>query len=449
MRAAGELVSKSAAELAAAVRQREVGPVELLEATLERIRALNPRLNAIVVPDFERARTAARAAERALTTGERVGPLHGVPWTAKEALEAEGLPGREASRVVAPVVAAEDAVAVARIRAAGGILVGKTNISEFSSFPDSVNLVYGATPNPHDELRSAGGSSGGEACAVAACLSALGLGSDYGGSIRAPAHCCGVFGLRLGTDAVPLAGHLPHAPSPGRARWSTVGPLARTVADLELALEALTEVPVRRSRPASITVFVDALDRSVGPDCAGAVDAAAGALRAAGLEVREGVPTCQVELEAVFDAVTAYETKASLGAFLPERLDDVSPQVAAQWTAVSSLEPEAGALERLPGLERRARAWLEEHPVVLSPASAEPAFPLGSVEMAIFDLFAHCKYPSALGLPAVVCPVARTPAGLPVGVQLFARRGCEGELLYVAALLEEAFGGWLEPDLGA
>lgn len=441
------MLERSASELAALVRRREFGPVELLEAQLARIEALNPRLNAIVVPDFERALAAARAAEQALVAGAPLGPLHGVPFTVKEAIEAAGLAACEASRLRSSVVAGRDAVAVARLRAAGAILLGKTNISEFSSFPDSVNLVYGATGNPHDPARSAGGSSGGEACAVAACLSPLGLGSDYGGSIRAPAHFCGVLGLRTGRGALPLAGHLPHDLPLGRAHWSTIGPLARSVADLVLALRVLCGALPKPALPVRATVFADALARPVAEPCLAAVEAAAAALASAGLEVTEATPAAQQDLEQVFDGVTAAETKLALGAFLPERLDEASPQVRIQWEVVSPLEPQPGLLERLPGLERRAEAWLEEHPVLLAPAAARPAFELGLVDIEIFDWFAHCKYASALGLPVAVVPMAKTAESLPVGVQVIGRRGCEGEVLAVAALLEEASGGWIEPQL--
>lgn len=346
------------------------------------------------------------------------------------------------------VEAAQDAVVVASLRQAGAILLGKTNISEFASFPDSVNRVYGATRNPHDPTRSAGGSCGGEACAIAACMSALGVGSDYGGSIRAPAHFCGVLGLRTGGGGIPLAGHLPHDPPPGRAMWSTIGPLARAVADLELALRVLCDPPPNPHPPTRVTLFQDALDRPVSEPCRAAVQAAAAAVASAGLEVAEETPEAQGELELVFDGVTAAETKATLSAYLPGQLDEVSLQVRIQWEAVCSLEPEERLLERLPELERRAAGWLDQHPVLLAPAGARPAFELGLADMAIFDWFAHCKYPSALGLPAAVVPISRTPEGLPVGVQLIGRRGREGELLYVAGLLEEAFGGWIEPKLG-
>ena len=176
----------------------------------------------------------------------------------KEAIDVAGLPACEASRLRPVTTPAEDAPAVALLRAAGAILIGKTNISELSAFPDSANLVYGTTRNPVDLERSAGGSSGGEAAAVAAGLSAFGLGSDYGGSIRAPAHFCGVAGIRPGIGRVPSAGHLPPVQPAARRHWSTIGPLARSVADLELVLWSSSASPsaARRSRagpPSSTT----------------------------------------------------------------------------------------------------------------------------------------------------------------------------------------------------
>ena len=204
-----DLVKRSAAWMARALRTREISCMELLEAHLARFEERNEAVNAIVVPRHEAARAEASAADAAIARGDPLGPLHGVPFTVKEVIGVAGMPTTNGSALLGDRVASRDAEVVRRLRSAGAILMGKTNLSEFSAFWDSVNHVYGTTRNPHDLTRTAGGSSGGEAAAVAAAMSPFGIGSDLSGSIRAPAHWTGVFGLRTGRDAVPCPPHEP------------------------------------------------------------------------------------------------------------------------------------------------------------------------------------------------------------------------------------------------
>lgn len=429
-------------ELAAALQSRELSPLDLVGESAARIESLDVELNAVVVRDLDRAVKEARTAERRLGR-DAATPLTGIPCTAKEPLEVAGLPACEASLLRERVIATKDAEAVARLREAGAIFVGKGNVSEFALFPDAVNLVYGATRNPHDATRSAGGSSGGDACAVAAGLVSFGVGSDYGGSIRAPAHFCGVVGVRAGSGAIPLAGHLPHGQSPGRARWTTLGPLARRVADARLVLEVLTGRTLTPRRPRRVTIFRDALGRPISASCAAAVERAATILEERGWPVDEAVPPVQLAAENAFDATTLIETRNLLSEFLPERIDEVSPQLRLQWEVVADATTALPPPDALATLAAKAAAWLTEHPLLLAPAAASTPYPLGALagdvdgtSTTIFDLFVHCKLASALGLPAAVVPVAKDEHGLPVGVQLIARQGREDELLAVAAELE-------------
>ena len=447
-----------AAEMAAAVRRRDVSPVELVDAHIARIEAVDGAVGALVYRDFERARAAARAAEQAIARGEESGPLHGVPFTVKECIEAEGVPLCCGSRLIEPFTPERDAGVVARLRGAGAILLGATNISELASFPDTVNLVYGPTRNPHDAARSVSGSSGGEAAAVATGMSPLGVGSDYAGSIRGPAHATGIVGLRTGRGTVPVDGFAPARQPPGRMLWSTIGPLARTVDDLEVALavmgraSSLTPAPP----PRRVTVLADGLGRRVGADSQRAVARAADALARAGHEVDEDRPPLQAAVERMFADVTATETRLVLGVWLPDRLADASPQVAAQWEAVRDLRPDVeqyvARLSERPVLEREADAWLDEHPILLAPVAAAPAGLLGALDVRVdgeavdlFEAYAPCAWPSALGLPVATVPAARAADGLPVGVQVVGRRGREDEVLAVARVLEEALGGSSAP----
>ena len=226
------LTRMPARELAGLIRAREVSPVEAVEAYLRRIESVNPALNAVVTlaPD---ALEHARESEAAVMRGEPLGLLHGVPLTVKDTIDVRGLRTTCGSRVRAEYVPEEDAPAVARLRAAGAIILGKTNCPEFALDYTSENPLFGRTNNPHDLERTPGGSSGGCAAAVAACLTAASLGSDLAGSIRIPAHFCGVAGLKPTAGRVPGGGHTP--PMSGlHSLGATLGPLARAVEDLEL-----------------------------------------------------------------------------------------------------------------------------------------------------------------------------------------------------------------------
>ena len=385
---------------------------------IERIEARNAELNAIVVLDLERAQAEAAAPRR--------GPLSGLPFTVKEAIATAGLPACEASRLRPVERPATDAPAVARLRKAGAILVGKTNISELCAHPDSSNLVYGATRNPVDPSRSAGGSSGGEAAAVAAGMSAFGLGSDYGGSIRAPAHFCGVFGMRPGLGRVPTGGHLPRVQPPGRRYWATIGPLTRSAAELELVLSVLAGEPLGGAEVPRVAIYRDALDRPVDRCCEEAVTEAASRLGGAD----EVTPPFQLEAERLYEWVSGAESRELIRALGP--LDEASPHLRSIWELVRDVPPVTFDAAAVAELEARAFAWLDEHPILLCPAAATAAFPLGYDEPDVFDYFHHCKLASALGLPAAVVPVSTSPEALPVGVQIVGRRGREDEVLATA-----------------
>jgi len=233
------LTKESCVELANLIRTRAVSPVEVVEAHLRRIDQINPRLNAIVTlaPDIL---DKARAAAADLMGGREVGPLHGVPLTVKDTIDTEGLRSTSGSRLRAHDVPDRDASAVARLKAAGGIILGKTNTPEMAISYETDNPVFGRTNNPHDLDRTPGGSSGGEAAAIAACLSPAGLGSDLSGSIRIPAHFCGIVGLKPTVGRVPADGHIPDAGGL-LSLGECLGPMARTVADLSLLFRVIAD----------------------------------------------------------------------------------------------------------------------------------------------------------------------------------------------------------------
>src|SRR5271170_2196775 len=233
-----ELTFLSAVTMAEQIRKRELSPVELVEAHLARIEKLNPQLNAFVHVDAEGARRQARAAEEAVTRHERLGALHGVPISIKSSIEVKGIRCEAGSKLRAGFVAAQDAPLVTRLRHAGAIILGTTNAPELLMAWETDNLLHGRTNNPWDLSRTPGGSSGGEAAAIAAGCSAGGVGSDGGGSIRVPAHFCGICGLKPTPGRIPATGHYPEGG--GAFGWiGVVGPMARTVADLRVLFEVM------------------------------------------------------------------------------------------------------------------------------------------------------------------------------------------------------------------
>jgi Asp-tRNA(Asn)/Glu-tRNA(Gln) amidotransferase A subunit family amidase len=456
-----DLVKQPASSMARAVREREVSSAELVEAHAARIEARNPEVNAIVVLRLDEARAEARAADAALARGGPAGPLHGVPFTAKEVIEVEGLPWTNGSTLFAGRVAPHDAVVVRRMRRAGAILLGKTNLSELSSFWDSVNRVYGTTRNPHDPTRTAGGSSGGEAAAIAAAMSPLGIGTDLGGSIRAPAAWTGVFGIKASRDAVPYPTHDPLPLSAGAQLFGGIGPLARSAADLDLGLSVMGE---RRPEPAAVQragAFEEDGLQPVSRACRDAVRRAAAALADGGVEIAEAALPRPRELREAYDTILGHELATAFASAPIPRDADVTPYFAEMARSGDGFEPSVeaymAAFRRIAEIEAEAAAWFERHEVALCPAvpdvapavgvfafppvDGEPMRPGGKLTLA--------TYANALGLPAVVVPAGRSPDGLPVAVQLIGRRGEDRTLIALAGRLETALGGWPDPDYPA
>ena len=291
-----EIVYASLVETAKNIRGRKISPVELAEAHLARIARLNPKLNAFVTVDAERARAQARSAEAAVSLNSKttsLGPLHGVPISIKSSVDVAGLPCECGSVLRKGNTPTEDAPLVGRLRAAGAVILGNTNVPEFLMAYETDNLLCGRTNNPWDLERTPGGSSGGEAAAIASGCSAGGVGSDGGGSIRVPAHYSGICGLKPTPGRVPSTGHFPASAGPF-AQLGVVGPMARTVRDVAQLFEvmagpdpgdpAAAPVPLRRwsadeIRKLRVAYFEDDGATPVTPETAAAVRAAADALR--------------------------------------------------------------------------------------------------------------------------------------------------------------------------
>jgi Asp-tRNA(Asn)/Glu-tRNA(Gln) amidotransferase A subunit family amidase len=453
-----ELTCLSAAELARRMRAREVSPIEAVEAYVRRVESVNPALNAVVTlaPDaLERA----REAEAAVSRGGALGLLHGVPLTVKDTVEVRGLRTTFGSRARAEHVAEEDAPAVARLRAEGAIILGKTNCPEFALDYTSENPVFGRTNNPHDLGRTPGGSSGGCAAAVAACLTAGSLGSDLAGSVRIPAHFCGVAALKPTAGRVPAGGHLP--PMSGlHSLGATLGPLARTVDDLRLFFGALTgesetEVTLKGLRAA---FYVDDGSAAVTSETRAAVQSAARALTDAGLDVVEEVPPGVGEATGLWLSLFEYATQRFVRAAYAGREEEagraarVILERAGRW-GEPTLEKVLSAWEERDRVRASLLRWLERTPLFVAPVGAVPAFrheEYGKVEVEgrvvpTFRAFSYAHAANVFDLPAACVPAGRTAEGLPVGVQVVGRPHEEWRVLAAAKVIEEALGGWQRP----
>ncbi|MFL6256136.1 MAG: amidase [Pyrinomonadaceae bacterium] len=461
-----EITRLSATELGRLIRARAVSPVEVFEAYLRRIESANPTLNAVVTlaPDaLERA----REAEAAVVRGDVLSALHGVPVTVKDTIDVRGLRTTCGSRVRAEYVAEEDAPAVARLRAKGAVILGKTNCPEFALDYTSENPVFGRTNNPHDLERTPGGSSGGCAAAVSACMTAGSLGSDLAGSIRIPAHFCGVAGLKPTTGRVPRGGHMPPMSSL-HSLGATLGPLARTVDDLRLFYEALSGVDEGVLTDAShargmlkgmrVAFYTDDGAAFVSAETRAVLENAARALTDAGLDVVEEVPPGVVEATGLWLSLFEYATQRLVRAAYEGREAEagraarVILERAERW-GEPPLEKVLTSWEERDRVRGTLLRWMERTPLFIAPVGAVPAFrheEFGRVEVegrsvATFRAFAHAHAANVFDLPAACVPAGRNSAGLPIGVQVVGRPHEERRVLLAARVLEEALGGWQPP----
>ncbi len=475
----------SAGEQLAMLAARQVSARELLETSIKRIETLDPTINAVVVRDFDRARTAADAADAALARGERR-PLLGLSMTVKEQFNVAGLPttwGYERFRDWRPDF---DALPVQRLKAAGAIIIGKTNVPEGLSDWQSENRVYGVTNNPWDLSRTPGGSSGGSAAALAAGYVPLELGSDIGGSLRAPAHYCGVFSHKPSRDLVPQrgAGYPRTPPIPVRDDMSVVGPMARTAADLALELQVLAGpdelwdgigyklalAPPRHDKIADYRILV--LDTH--PLCPTAdfvrtaVNDLAGRLAKLGVTVLRQHPDmpdlslttrnyCEL-LAAIFDADLTPERQlrraAAAAALSPDNLS-----ISAAWLRGTVMSHAAwiNTARIREGLRARWQALLQHVDLILCPPMPTPAFPLDhsphearkinidGKALDYDDQVAWCAIATSAGLPATVAPIGQSPQGLPIGVQIIGGYLNDLTTIAFAGQIERAFGGFVPP----
>lgn len=466
-----DLLFLPAVTMAEKIQEKEISPVELVDAHLTQIEKLNPMLNAFVQVDSERARRLAHRAESAVMSGKTLGPLHGIPISIKSSISVEGLLWEAGTRLRAGFVAHQDAPLVTRLKNAGAIVLGVTNTPELLMAWETDNLLYGRTNSPWDLERTPGGSSGGEAAAIAGGMSAGGVGSDGGGSIRVPAHFSGICGLKPTPGRIPASGHFPVSAGPF-ASIGVVGPMARTAADLKLLFEVMqgtdagdtnfAPVPVlwpndEAVRKLRVGYFEDDGRTPVTAETRTAVRAAAEALRAAGFQVERFQAKGLEEARQLWWKYFVVAAGMLLRPMFEGRESSLSPILKEflEWSAAEPVPTGASLLDAWMGrdiLRAQFFAQMQGYPILLCPAAAIPAFRHGERSWQVerktvryLDAWSYAEFFNLLGNPAAVVPAGHSPEGLPIGVQIVGRPWEEENVLTVAAALEKECGAWKPP----
>jgi amidase len=460
------IVSASASELAEAIRSKALSSKAVVEAYLERIAKVNPKLNAVVQLTAETARKEADEADRALARGEIKGPLHGVPITIKDTLETSGVICTGCTKGRANYVPKADASAVARLRAAGGIILGKTNVPELAGAAETDNLVYGRTNNPYDLARTPGGSSGGEAAIISAGGSPLGLGTDAGGSIRIPAHYCGLAAIKPTSGRVPRTGQFP-LPLGARNPVFHVSLIARKVKDLALALPIIAGPDFRDHSivgmplgdPTKVTLrdlkiawFDDDGVATPTREIIAAVRDSAKAFADAGTIVEASRPPDAAKPGTVYLDISRGDGGAGTRAFLKSvGTNEISPMferalAVAAAPAMPNTTEALSAFARWDLFRNSMLRFIENYDALLSPVMPYPALLHGTG----FDDdkrigFGYAQMHNLTGWPTATVRVGTSPEGLPIGVQVAARPWREDVALALVQHLEQTFGGWKMP----
>jgi len=455
-----ELVYSDATKLAELIRTREVSPVEVVKAHLERVEAVNPKVNAIVTVAGD-ALNAAKQAEAAVQRGEELGPLHGVPFTVKDSIDTAGVPTQRGTPIFKGRTPDTDATSVARLKKAGGILLAKTNLPEFSYGIESTNLLTGRTNNPWNLDLTPGGSSGGESAAVAAGMSPLGLGTDLAISVRGPAAHTGIVSLKATHGRVPMTGIWPREP---RRFWH-VGPMARSIRDLSLAFSQLAGADGQDGYSSSSITFDNGIDNSnkrslrvgwlvepvfgpIDPEVAATVQAAAEALK--GFEhTVEPVRIPALERDFALDIFTRLHILEMKPGFIKTTADRREDEIGEMARFMLSL-PETPAqdyIDAAQAAERLKDGYAEyflQYDALLTPVLPSPSFKHGQQELLIngqtvniFGIMSATVPLNITGLPGISMRFGTSHDGMPIGVQIVGNWQAESTILHIASLLEQ------------
>lgn len=465
MTTSSEICFLTATELARRIRAKDISARELLEAHLSQIDRVNPKVNAVVSLDTERAMDAAKVADETLAKGNEVGPLHGLPIAHKDLVPTRGMRTTMGSPIYKDYVPDHDGLIVERLKQAGAVTIGKTNVPEFGAGAQTYNEVFGETFNPYDTSKTCGGSSGGAAVSLACGMQPIADGSDSGGSLRLPASFCNVVGLRASPGRVPLW--------PSLLAWypiSVQGPMARTVEDTALLLSAIAgpdpRSPISISEPGS--PFSRPLDRDfkgvriawsrdlgelpVDPDVITVIDQERHIFESMGCQVEDVDPDFK-DADEIFQVWRAWRFEVMFGELLETDRDQIKDSVI--WNTEVGMEltgPQIGRAERKrTELYHRLREFMETYEFLILPVSQVPPFEvkqryiteINGVKMDTYiDWMKSCYYISAIGLPAISVPCGFTSEGLPVGVQIVGRHQDDFGALQLAHAFEKATGYW-------
>jgi aspartyl-tRNA(Asn)/glutamyl-tRNA(Gln) amidotransferase subunit A len=437
--------------------RKKVSPVEVLQSVLDRYERVNSAINAVVTLDAQGACDAARASEQRMMRGERLGELDGVPVTIKDNIEVKGLRATWGSELYRDYVPQRDELAVARLRAAGAVIVGKTNTPEFALSGFTDNRLFGPTRNPWQTELTPGGSSGGAVAALAAGIAPLALGTDAGGSIRRPASYAGVVGFRPSTGRIARAYGFP----PMAGDFQVIGPAARTVDDVAILFRHLSgpdpidlislRAPPQESgakRPLRIRCVTSLGKAPIEPDIVSSVRDAAAILKALGHEVVDGAAPYDVSnIDEIWGTLSAAGLARVLATYAGWR-EKIHPSLmpaAERGTSVTGIEY-VQALDAVTELRRRMAQEFEKYDVLVTPTCASHPWPIGTPYpkeingvpvgprgSALFSTFVN-----AAALPAISVPVTPSASGIPIGMQLVGRYGADETLLSLAAEFESA-----------
>ncbi len=459
-----------ATELAAKIRQKVLSPVEIVQAHLDRIDQLNPTLNAIVFfteDPLERA----KEAEAAVMRGDNLGPFHGVPYTLKDCIETAGMRMSLGSKIYNDYVSQQDAEVYTRLKAAGGILLGKTNMPEFALWWETDNEVFGLTRNPWNLERTAGGSSGGEVAAIAAGLSPFGLGTDLGGSIRAPASLCGVVGIKPTLGRIPYTGIQPQT----LHRAIHVGPIARTVGDVALGMSILAGAddvdlytpPVPAPDYAPLDVDLTQLKVGWSPTTGVPVDQevqrsvaeAAAAMGELGMNVEQvEIPALtEKNASAISTVIYTMDARRYSAPTIAGRESELTPMFRARFVDGNTftIDEYLNAAQEWEDLRQAVKEYFTRYDIFLCPTVPMPAFPHGQNEFNIEGRTLAGRHTLRItmpwdltGSPAISVPFGFSSDGLPIGVQVVGRHFDELTLLQVARGLEASRPQTQRPSLG-
>lgn len=462
------------AEITSGIRSKKISPVEIVDAHLRRIESLQPKLNAFVHLDADAARTRARATEAAVLKSQPLGPLQGVPLTIKSCIDVAGWPCPAGSLLRKDYIPRTDAPLVSRLKAAGAILLGNTNTPEFLMAYETNNLLSGKTSNPWNLAYSSGGSSGGEAAAISAGCSAGGVGSDGGGSIRVPAHFCGICGLKPTPGRVPATGHFPSGA--GAFGWiGVVGPMARTIADVRALFEVMTgpdpgdahSAPLairsyseKELRATRIGILESSTLSNATPETRAAVERAAQLLSDGGFSIEpfelSGLDRALELWWFFFGPVIAHLLNTNLASHESQLSPQLSPMLREYLSNAISASPisldsfiQACAERDL--LREKILRQMDRVPILLSPVSSAPAFRHGEGNYnpgtGYRDTMRFSQWLNLTGFPGASIPISLSNEGLPIGVQIIGRPFDDELVLAVAESLEQSRGPWQPPPV--